>query len=188
MKMTLRVFVRAFAFPLMACIFTGCEVFFLNPLSTPQDATLDNRLMGEWVSTDGKKTGDHIRFDQGPNMEMHISVFGDDITEQNPAFTMFTTKLGKHYYMNLSPTDEYKGKGYLIVRYTVSGDELKVWILDDAKVKSAITHGKIKGQPGRVLGPTTVSDSTEKIVALIEASGGNDLFVPFVRFERIKQK
>jgi hypothetical protein len=148
----------------------------------------DNRLLGEWIATDGKNTGDYIRFDQGPNMEMSISAFGADITEQNPAFTMFTTRLGKHYYMNLNPTDEDRGKGYLIVRYTVSGDELKVWILDDDKVKSAITQGKIKGQPGRALGSTTVSDSAEKIAALLEASGGDDLFKLFVKFKRVKRK
>jgi len=87
---------------------------------------------------------------------MSISAFGDDITEQNPAFMMFTTRLGKHDYMNLSPTDEYKGKGFLIVKYAVSGDELTLWILDDDKVKNAITQGRIKGQPGRRFGPITV--------------------------------
>ena len=90
--------------------------------------------------------------------------------------------------MNLSPTDEYRDKGYLIVRYAVSDDELKVWIPDADMVKNGITQGKIKGQPGRALGPPTVSDSPEKIVALLEASGGDDLFKFLVKFERVKSK
>src|SRR5262249_10821454 len=138
MNLSLRALVRALAFLLAACIFSGCEVVFLNSLSGPQDATLDKRLLGEWVAKDEKDSDVHIRFDRGSNMEMGISAFGDDITVLNPAFTMFTTKLGEHYYMQLNPTDEDRDKGYLIVRYMVSGDELTLWILDDDKVKSAI--------------------------------------------------
>src|SRR5262245_55405007 len=106
MKMTLRAFVRALAFPMLACIFSGCGVCSLNPLPRPQDGALDKRLLGEWVNKDEKNSSGYIQIDQGSNMEMSISAFGDDVTVQNPAFTMFTTKLGKHYYMNLNPTDE----------------------------------------------------------------------------------
>jgi len=188
MKVTLRLFVRALAFLLVACVLSGCTVVFLNPLSSPQDATPDKRLLGKWVAKEKKNSGVYLQVDREPNGEMRISSFGGENTEQDSPFTMFTTRLGRHYYMNLNATDEDRGKGYLIAKYAVRGDELTVWILDADKVKSAITQGKIKGQPGGRLGITTISDSPEKIASLLEGSGGNHFIELFGNFERVNRK
>lgn len=172
----------------MALVFSACETVFLNPLSNLREAKPDNRLPGKWISKDEKYNGAYIRFDGSANLETNISAFGGETQEQYPAFTMYTTKIGKHTYMNLNPADEDRDKGYLIVRYAIEGNQLTVWILDPDKVKAAIAQGKLKGTSAPGFGTTTVSDTSKNIAAYLESDADGELFQHAWRFEKVESK
>ena len=185
MRLNLRAVLAVAVLLSTALLCSACEAVFLNPLSDSRDAKPDERLLGKWVSTDEHEAGAYIQFDAGANRELNVSASGID-EGQNPGFTMFTTKTGKHTYMNLNPTDKDRGRGYLIVRYAVEGDRLTVWILDSDKLAAAIKRGELKGNPGEGYGKTTVSDTPAKVAAFLESSSAGELFPYAARFERMK--
>src|SRR5580765_1522541 len=122
MKFDRKVIVKICIFIFAVFFCSGCETVFVNPLSDPSQAKTDDRLFGRWICTDKENQGVIIQFDKSSESETKISVFAKDNKDKNPPFLMFPTKIGKQTYMNLSPTNEDKGKGYLITKYQVSGD------------------------------------------------------------------
>ena len=180
--------IRYLLIVIMAVLFcSGCETIFLNPLSDPSRAKPDDRLYGRWVCTDKENKGIIIQFDKNSDTETKISVFAKDNHSKNPPFLMFPTKVGKHTFMNLMPTEEDKGKGYLIAKYQVSGDSLTIWIFDSEKIKAVVTQGKLKGTPGAGIGTTTISDTAEHVAAFLESPDGDNAFEYFGAFKKLNK-
>jgi hypothetical protein len=159
---------------LCAC-FSACAVVCTNPVSSPSGAKQDQRLLGRWMSKTDEGIG-YVQFDDAPNQMMSVSMWGDKLKPDKSdfAFTMFTTRLGNYDYMNLKFSGP-KGEGYFIVRYSVKGDRLSLWLMSGDKIKNAIAAGKLKGQIRTdFLAAPTITDSSKNIAALIQTSSPED--------------
>jgi|GEM_PF-3485921 len=162
----------------------GCAPVFLNPISDPDRAETDKRLLGRWKGTDKGNTNDYMRFEATSDTQMNVSLFDDKEPEPKPMFRMFTSKVGSRYYMNLGFIDEDKSKGYLIARYELEGTTLTVWLLDEDKVKAAIESGLLKGTPGVGTVDTKVTDSSQRVAQFLATS--DSWFTEKMRFEKQK--
>ena len=91
--------------------------------------------------------------------------------------------------MSLNPTNEDRGKGYLLARYEIKGDEMTVWLLDSDKVRAAIVQKKLKGDVSQGVGSTiTITDAADKVRSFLESPKSSELFKYLGTFERIKAK
>jgi hypothetical protein len=78
--------------------------------------------------------------------------------------------------MSLKPRDEEIGKGYLLARYSVEGNALKIWLLDSPLIDGAISRGQLESDKGGS-STTTLTDSPKKLVRFIaEHENAPDLF------------
>jgi hypothetical protein len=168
----------------ITCCLSGCAPVFLNPISEPDRAELDKRLLGRWKGTDKENKNDYILFEASSNTQMNVSLFDDKEPNPKPMFRMFSSKVGSRYYMNLGFIDEDTSKGYLLARYELEGTTLTVWLLDEDKVKAAIERGLLKGNPGVGTIDTKVNDSSERVVQFLAAS--DSWFTEKMRFEKQK--
>ena len=156
---------------------SGC-VWSTNPLSDPEESTVDEDLCGVWAhTTDGRIDGYTIvgRPDAGKlppgAMVMHIFDVGErkKIATQPAPFVFFISKLGNHEYWNLiahpEPIDhrsrpslgkfdfdkwlQHAEHGFLFCRVERNKDALSVFHPDPEVTAKAVENGKLKGKVDR---------------------------------------
>jgi hypothetical protein len=184
MKTTLR--------PLLLLLFafssTACVVVSMQSLIDPQSSKFDPQLRGRWVSREKKQEQIYALFDGGPLLESNI-LAGKGFTDRSELlFEMVVGTLGKHRYLSLKPKSDDSWKGYLLIRYAISGDELQVWLLNSARINEAISQGKLKGESSGGTSDTMISDSPAKFAAYIEANQDPELFEFLGKFKRVGMK
>jgi hypothetical protein len=97
-------------------------------------------------------------------------------------------KIDESSYMVLNDSDITKRKGYLLAKYVITGDRMKVWLVDEKKVRQAVTDGKLKGKIGKeTYAGVTVTDTPEKILDYLKTTG-DDAFEFLVDFEKVADK
>ncbi len=153
---------------IVACLLVSCTscAVSTNPLSDPKEAKLDSRLIGVWRE---KKNGEkdryyHVGRAGGKLPEGMIVLIGatsdpnKGLEKEDSTTFGFTTTIKESTYLNLASAknehfSELKEKGwkpsmidgYLIFKYTLEKDVLKIRPLDLAAVVTAVRDGKIKG-------------------------------------------
>lgn len=155
------------AFIVLACVplaFTSCAVS-KTPLSDPKEAKLDSRLVGVWRQKQGEKDRYyHVGRAGGKLPEGMIMLIGatsdpNKGLEKNDGTTFgFATTIKGSTYLNLASANndkfrEMKEKGwkptmidgYLIFKYTLDEDVLKIRPMDLVAVTKAVRDGRIKG-------------------------------------------
>jgi hypothetical protein len=148
---------------LSSTILAGCVL--KDPLSNPDQAKLDDRLIGAW-KYEGEKSKDEnwILFvgkadlrHAPPGIMKAVSVENDrekQIGVRTHYF--FPTCLSEVNYANLldeNPLDGEKEKTWnenrvqqwLLIKYSVEIDRLTIWFLDASAVEKAVTRGEVKG-------------------------------------------
>ncbi|MGH9942512.1 MAG: hypothetical protein ACRD9R_09195 [Pyrinomonadaceae bacterium] len=188
MKITRPTFRMIVSLIFVALSASSCIVVSVHPLVDPASARKpDQELRGRWAGRDAELQGIYAQFDGNASMETNILSGKGNEAKPKLAFEVANAKIGKHQYMSLKPRDESVGKGYLIVRYAIAGDELKVWLLDAAEVSAAISEGQLKSGDGGVASTTNITDSPAKIAAFIEAREDTELFEYLGTFKKVKE-
>jgi hypothetical protein len=97
-------------------------------------------------------------------------------------------KIDGDSYLVLNDSDATKRKGYLLAKYLITGDRMKVWLIDEKKVRQAIRDGKLKGEIGReTYAGSTITDTPEKILGYLKTAG-DDALEFLADFEKVADK
>ena len=173
---------------MLACLLlVSCVTVSRHPLSSPETAVPDPKLIGSW----------HAKGDSDEVMEFTVKnehwMHLEDRKKNRPtdSYDLFATVIDGDQFLNV----RYKGKDedgenvkcYYIIRYKISGDRLTTWWMDLDKTAAAVRSGKLKGtvkedkklmvgQPPHPDVDVTLKDSGENIVKLIRSAGVDALF------------
>lgn len=160
---------------LVAGLGSSCLIVSKESLIDPRKSVTDERLLGRWVGTD-KLADVYALFSKSSVLESNIIAGKEPVKHSELMFEYFPGTIGKHQYLSLKPRDEPASEGYLLARYTIEGDELKIWLLESTLVDAAIGQGKLKSNKGGS-SSTMLMDSRKKILAFIVANeDAKDLF------------
>ena len=187
---------------LVAVIFTlsSCgPAEFDKPLSDHQKATIDNDLIGMWHSKEAD-TDYYVVFGASDKTRlMDVVCIGNEKGEgvDVATFNAFPTYSKERRYLNMrmvtqlrmdiigSDKKKYSDK-YLVARYEVSNNYLKLWYVSDIALHEAIKNGVLKGEINRQ--GHTLSDSAENVLKFLndnESYGGYTVFEEFGEFTKI---
>ncbi|MEI8376584.1 MAG: hypothetical protein WCJ35_27520 [Planctomycetota bacterium] len=196
---------------LFACLcVAGCEDS-QNPLSDPQCAKSDNRLVGLWrvLGEDGDVGYYHIgqpdeKLPSGVLRVVEVTHNRKGKLSSPEEFLAFSTTLGDKTYLNVTDVKGHRARlieengwkpetvdSYIILRYQVDGNGLLVWMMDAEAKERAIETGKVNGKiakKGKSFdGPAKFTDTSERLARFV-IDAGDSLFVKKpLRFERVEE-
>ncbi len=190
--------------PLVFCLLiASCTTSSVNPLASPKVCQADPRLVGDWHGGTGSDQSTcHFTITKAP--WMHVDIVPDHpdskskINRTPESYDFFPTVIGKNTFLNVVQRDENDhAKSYLFIRYKISGNRLRLWLMSQQLPAAAIRAGKLKGlvspdgvdiaqKPAPDI-DVTLNDSSENIVKFIQASNLDRLFdTPMTPFYRVK--
>jgi hypothetical protein len=173
-------------------LLTACGVDSDSPLAPPESASVDNRLLGDWVATNG----DIIHFSPkdahwmetmttSPKASNYSTVAGK--TPEPDLF--FITTIGNDTYMSMriaSKDEAGPRMKYCFFRYAIAPDQtLHMWAMSQDEMAAAVRAGKIKGtvhengtmgNPPRTNVDVHLTDTSANIVKFISRHDATDLF------------
>lgn len=156
---------------------SSCLIVSKHSLIDPLKAKPDALLQGRWVGTD-QLDDVYAVFDGRSALETNI--LGKGSSEKSELmFDVVTGPIGKYQYMSLKPRAESMGSEYLLARYSIEVDELKIWLLDSTLIDAAVSRGKLKGVKSGS-STTTLTDSPKRIASFIAANEGSDQLFEFL--------
>jgi hypothetical protein len=130
-------------------------------LIDPKEAIIDTRLVGRWSVADiPLHEKGHIDVKQSGRKLIIASVTAKELKN----------KLMKEFY-SISCNEKnfivaaYTGraakkerKGYLVVRYKLENDSLKLWLAIPSMFKAAIASGELRGKAGEAFDSTIIAE------------------------------
>lgn len=152
---------------------SGCDVLFISPLIDPENVAIDKRLVGKW------------NVPAGPLQEegyIHIKQSGRKLRVASVTSKKLKDKLMKEFY-TLSCNEKsfmvaaYTGRaakkeqeGYLVIRYKIENDRLRLWLAVPEMFKTAIKEGKLRGRAGEAFDSTIIVDTTSEALKFLCSS------------------
>jgi hypothetical protein len=178
----------------LCLLLASCVTESVNPLSSPDTAHADPRLVGDWRG--GTDSDPNIcRFSITKAPWMHVDIIHPkekrEPNELPDSYDFFPSVIGKETFLNVvmigKDDDGLPTKGYLFVRYKFSGNNvLTMWLMSQEVPAAAIHAGKLKGlikqngltlaQPARPDMDVTLLDTSATIVKFIQNSSLDGLF------------
>ncbi|MCZ6638241.1 MAG: hypothetical protein O7E53_01690 [Alphaproteobacteria bacterium] len=132
---------------------TACVPHSRSPLSSPEKAVIDQRLVGAWSGLIGKNRAFAHFIDRGEShMEIVFISFAKEERDEWLVFSMFTSVIGNDRYMNVKLSVERreifaeKDRAYIPCRYSIGKDgKLRIWTMSPTTVAADIKAGLITG-------------------------------------------
>ena len=132
--------ITAFAISICALVMlTGCPYETKVALGKSDACTIDSALLGEWMGADTCTTGEHpdsiymnIFAFNGTEYYIRFGEKANGVIKDKDNLRAFETKIGKVRFMNVIGLGE---KSWLICRFAVADDRLKVSYLTDKLIK-----------------------------------------------------
>ena len=174
-------------------LLAGCLPESKNPLSTPANSTVDQRLEGIYVARRENKDDDlssmhfHYRGVKA-NGRVLATPWLDvlDVEHERAggmkasAYRVLTTHIGEQDYMSFQDLNKGKDKApYHFARYEFSWTgTLRIWLINSDAVADAIKAGKLRGtvKTRKYTNDINITDSTERLAAFVKASDSAKLF------------
>jgi hypothetical protein len=170
----------------IACLLlTSCVTTSENPLSSPETAQPDPKLVGTWHNN-GDADESFVLTVKDAHW-MHIENRKKD--KPTESYDMFVTVIDGHRFLNVRQLgNDEQGhpfkKEFFLIRYQVTDHVLSTWFMDQDKADEAVRSGKLKGtiHPGKnptMAGPdedVVLQDSGANIVKFIQHGGPKALF------------
>ncbi len=119
----------------------GCPYESKVPLDKSCKAEIDMALLGEWRSTE---KGESCTMTFQPFNEHELLVLGTEKGKVQPeAIRAFVTTIKDECFLNVQEIKEPPAKrGWYLVKYTISGDTLQAWTVDDKLFSKPITSSR----------------------------------------------
>jgi hypothetical protein len=158
----------------MLCLsLSGCDVVFISPLRDPKDATVDTRFIGKWSVPDSPlHEAGYIDIKRSGQKLMIASVTSKKLKDKlMKEFYTFSCKEKSFIVAEYTGRAEKKEqKGYLIIRYKIENNSLKLWLAIPAMFKAAIKEGKLRGEAGDAFDSTIIVEPTDEALKFICSS------------------
>jgi hypothetical protein len=187
----------------LALLPAGCYIHSDVPLSDPDKATPNEKLLGKWVSqsNDNPLT---LTVEKAPPAGYPAGVLMLSFGDENPDnYTLFfSTELRGKTYVNLcggwvrSPAqlpawDKARKGPFGIVKYAVAGDIAVVWDHDESLLQESVRRGKLKGiikkpAPGAYGWPFALLQESTADLALLVLREDKNLFPTRGALKRVK--
>jgi hypothetical protein len=174
-------------------IYSACMPEFINPLSEPQNAKIDQRLLGTWFTKNIRKNIDqdiYINFeidkDNSKLINTELKVINNKSKDiRTTLFTLFITSNNDNYFMNAKENKEGTlSEYYNIAKYEIKNDKLKLYLVDEEKLDKAIENNKILGtSKNGMFYHIKVTDTGLNTLNLLN---NNKLFILFADFQKVK--
>ena len=180
--------IAGIAFLLGCCVlFNGCVVVFTDPLPGWHGFTANPELLGRWRGKDEHGNVGILQFEKAGSRDIAVSLFGEDsdLGYRNPIFKLRTTKIGRFDYMVLSSEAWAPYPYYMIARYSLEKDKLKIWMSNVAKFREAVVKGQLKGKSSANSFSVTVNSSSRHVVRVLNGPQSDDLFYFLGEYEKI---
>jgi hypothetical protein len=119
----------------------GCPYESKVPLDKSCKAKIDTALLGEWRSTE-KGESFTMTFQQFNDHELLIMGMEEGKTECE-GIRAFVTTIKDERFLNVQEIKEpFDKRGWWIVKYTISGDTLTAWTIDDKLFTKPVTSSR----------------------------------------------
>lgn len=135
---------RAALAAVFCLLLTACIPTSDNPLSAPESAQADDRLVGNWKNLEDQDVY-HITRKEGP--WMHVDIINKS-GEKTDSYDFFTTTLGKNTFANvLTPkVKDSPRQAYMFIRCAFpENGALKISSMSPELCADAVKSGKLKG-------------------------------------------
>jgi hypothetical protein len=169
---------------------SACIPEFINPLSEPQDSTIDRNLLGTWYTkSKGENVYIHFEIDKVNSNMLNTELRSINNKEQKTEitlFTLFTTEINNKRYMNIKEQKEGKLSDYYsIIRYEIKDNKIKIYTINEAKLEKAISNNLILGssRKGKLFYQVQITDIGLNTLKLLES---DNIFVYLAEFEKVK--
>ena len=119
----------------------GCPYESKVPLSKSCKAEVDQALLGQWRSTE---KGESFTMTIQPFNEHELLILGTEKGKTQPdAIRAFVTIIKDERFLNVQDVkDQPDKRGWWLVKYTISGDTLTAWTVDDKLFTKPITSSR----------------------------------------------
>jgi hypothetical protein len=119
----------------------GCPYESKVPLGKSCKAEIDPALLGEWQSTE---KGESFTMIFQPFNEHELLILGTEKGKVQPeAIRAFVTTIKDEHFLNVQEIKEpFDKRGWWLVKYTISGDTLTAWTVEDKLFTEPITSSR----------------------------------------------
>jgi hypothetical protein len=161
---------KALLIAMVGLSLSGCDVVFISPLIDPKGAVVDMRLAGKWSVPDNplhekgyidiKRSGRKLIIASVTSKKLKDKLMKEFYTlschEKNFIVAAYTGRV-----------DKKEQKGYLVVRYKLENDSLKLWLAIPAMFKAAIAAGELHGKAGAAFDSTIIVEPTHEALKFL---------------------
>lgn len=128
---------------LMGLWLTGCVVTLPQPLTPAAQARIDPALSGTWRDEAQTMTAT-VQAQDHHSLGIVVTELTTDGQTRTFHYQGHTSVLKGRRYLNLH--GEESGTGYMLMRYSVTGDVLEMMLMDPVYTRAAVRRGEIAGE------------------------------------------
>lgn len=147
------------------CLFlSSCDVVFVNSLIDPKDSIVDKNLLGKWkVLKDSLYENDLIEIKLS-GQKLIITTASKELKDKlmDEFYTISCNEKSFIIAAYTGSVEKKKQQGYVVIRYKVENDSLKLWLTDPTMFKAAIREGKLSGKAGEAFDSTIIAESANE--------------------------
>jgi hypothetical protein len=140
---------KALLIAMLGLSLSGCDVVFISPLIDPKEAIVDTRLAGKWsVPATPLYEKGYIDIKQSGRKLIIASVTSKKLKDKLMK-EFYTVSCNEKNFIVAAYTGRVKKeeqKGYLVIRYKLENDSLKLSLAIPAMFKAAIEAGELRGK------------------------------------------
>lgn len=179
---------KALLIAMLGLSLAGCDVVFISPLLDPKDAVADTRLAGKWaVSGSPLHEKGYIDIKQSGRKFIIASVTSKELKNKLMK-EFYTVSCNERNFIVTAYTGRVKKreqKGYLVIRYKLENDSLKLWLAIPAMFNAAIESGELHGKAGEPFDSTVIVDPTQEALKFL-CSADDKMFGDLGEVKRIR--
>lgn len=167
---------------------SGCDVVFISPLIDPKDTIVDMRLVGKWSVPDTQLYGKgYINIKQSGRKLIIASVTSKKLKDKLME-EFYTVSCNEKNFIVAAYTgrvEKKEQKGYLVIRYKLENDSLKLWLAMPAMFKAAIEEGKLRGKTGEAFDSTMIVEPADGALKFL-CSSDDKMFGDLAEVKRVE--
>ena len=164
---------KAFLIALLCVFLSGCDVVFISPLIDPKDSVVDRRLIGKWSILDGPlHEKSYIDIKQS-NQKLIIASVTSKKLKDKLMKEFYTISCNEKSFIVAAYTgrvEKKEQKGYLVIKYKLESDSLKLWLATPTMFKAAIEAGQLHGKAGEAFDSTLIVEPANEALKFLCSS------------------
>ena len=164
---------KALSIAMLGLSLSGCDVVFISPLIDPKGAVVDTRLVGKWSVPDSPlHEKGYIDIKQSGQKLIIASVTSKKLKDKLMK-EFYTVSCSEKNFIVAAYTgrvEKKKQKGYLIIRYKLEKDSLKLWLAIPSMFKAAIEAGELHGKVGGAFDSTIIVEPANEALKFLCSS------------------